>query len=69
MNVTIIHCDECDSPEVLHEQIEGPRTETHMKMSEFAKMDSGPQVSYAVYHYTHYRLVCKECGHIVKYHK
>ena len=69
MNVTIIHCDKCDSPEVLHEQILGPRQERHIKMSEFAKENSGPGMTYDVYYHTNYRLVCKECGHIVKYKK
>lgn len=69
MIVDIIHCDKCDSPEVLHEQVLGPRQEHHIKMSEFAKQNSGPSMTHAVYYYTTYRLVCKECGHIVTYQK
>lgn len=62
----IIHCDKCDSTEVLHEQIVYPKPEQHKTMTQIVEMT---KINYThdVYVYTNYRMVCKSCGHIVKY--
>ena len=62
----IIHCDKCDSQNVLHEQVIAPPQEVHKTMSEVAA-GAGPKMELAVYYYTQYRMVCKDCGHIVRY--
>jgi hypothetical protein len=63
----IIHCDACDSTSVLHEEITGPPQEVHMTMTERANKSS-MTITYDTYIYSHYRMVCKDCGHIVKYY-
>lgn len=65
----IIHCDKCDSTEVLHEQIPPVIQEEHKTMQQIVDGSKMLQMSYDVYCYTHYRMVCKSCGHIVTYHK
>lgn len=62
----IIHCDKCDSTDVLHEQVKGPPIEVHKTMTEMAQQ-SKINITNALYIYTPYRMVCKDCGHIVKY--
>jgi hypothetical protein len=64
---TIIHCDECDSTEVLHERVVAPPADVHLTMSEVVAKAKVPRTVHAVYHYTEYRMVCKGCGHIVRY--
>ena len=63
----IIHCDKCESTDVLHELVTAPPQEVHKTMTEMAKDNSKPRISYDVYIYKNYRMVCKECGHIVRY--
>jgi predicted nucleic-acid-binding Zn-ribbon protein len=65
----IIHCDKCDSTNVLHEQDMVKPQDVHKKMSEVASDSKKMNMIHDVYYYTHYRMVCKECGHIVRYHK
>lgn len=65
----IIHCDKCDSTEVLHEQIPVDIQEEHKTMQQIVDSSKKPEMSYDVYWHTHYRMVCKSCGHIVTYHK
>jgi hypothetical protein len=65
---TIIHCDKCNSDNVLHEQKATPVQEKHYTMTEFIENRSKPSMQYAVYHYTHYRLLCKDCGHKTEYY-
>jgi uncharacterized Zn finger protein len=62
----IIHCDACNGTDVLHEQITRPPQEEHLTMTEMANRPK-TTITYDVYIYTHYRMVCKACGHIVKY--
>lgn len=63
----IIHCDKCDSTEVLHEQIFYPQPDQHLTMTQMAEVSKMGHVSHSVYIHTNYRMVCKSCGHIVKY--
>ena len=64
----IIHCDACDSTDVLHEQIIIPPPEKHLTMTEMANMAKKEVITYDSYIYSHYRMVCKDCGHIVQYY-
>lgn len=68
-DTVIIHCDKCDSTAVLHEEIVSPPTVVHKTMSEVAAPKSNTSFTYDVHHYRLFRMVCKECGHIVKYQK
>jgi uncharacterized Zn finger protein len=63
----IIHCDKCDSTDVLNEAIKTKPFEVHKTMSEIASTANQPKMSYDVFYYTDYRMVCKDCGHIVRY--
>ena len=65
---TVIHCDKCNSDNVLHELKATPVQEEHYTMSEFIEQKSKPSMQYAVYHYTHYILLCKDCGHKTEYY-
>lgn len=65
----IIHCDKCNSPDVLHEEIVSPPQVVHKTMSEVAAPKTNLTFTNCVYHYRQFRLVCKECGHIVRYQK
>ena len=65
--LTIIHCDKCDSTNVLHEQVKTKPQEFHMTMSEMVEKAKKPSMSYDVYYYTRYKMICKDCGHIVEY--
>ena len=63
---TIIHCDKCDSTDVIHEVVEKP-VEEHKTMTEIINDSRTLKAIPAVYVYTNYRMVCKSCGHIVTY--
>ena len=63
----IIHCDACNSTSVLHEQIIAPPQENRLTMTEMANRPK-TTTTYDAYIYGHYRMVCKDCGHIVKYY-
>jgi len=65
----IIHCDACGSADVLHEQIIRPPEEVRLTMTEMANRSKKEVITYDAYIYSHYRMVCKDCGHIVKYYK
>jgi len=65
--IVIIHCDKCNSPEVIHEPVLAPPTEVHKTMSEVKQHGRYSNTSHSVYYFTTYRMVCKECGHIEKY--
>jgi len=65
---TIIHCDKCNSDDVLHHQVPTPVQEEHYTMSEFIENKRKPSMQNAVYYYTHYIIACKSCGYEVKYH-
>lgn len=69
MKVDIIHCDSCDSTNVLHEPKRTVRQESHYTMAQFIEKQKQPQMEYDVYLYTYYILLCKDCGHRVEYHK
>jgi len=62
----IIHCDKCDSIDVLHELVASPPQEVNMTMTEMAGR-SKIRTTYDVYVYKNYRMVCKTCGYIVRY--
>ena len=64
----VIHCDKCDSTDVLHEEIRHKPPEEHKTMSQIVEDSKKPSISYGMLYYTHYRMVCKNCGYIVKYH-
>lgn len=63
----IIHCDECGSTDVLHEEVREAPREVHKTMSDVIASNSRAFISHDVYTYRTYRLVCKECGLIKKY--
>lgn len=65
--IKIIHCDKCDSTNVLHEKVTVKPQEVHLTMSEMVKENSGPKMTYDVYHYTRYKMICKDCGYILEY--
>ena len=65
---TIIHCDKCNSDNVLHEMKRQPVHEEHKTMTEFIEDSKKPSYQHAVYYYTHYLLLCKDCGYKVEYH-
>lgn len=65
--ITIIHCDKCDGAEVIHERVIAPPSTIHLKMSEFVEKEKLPKFSSGAYYHTQYRMVCKGCGHIVRY--
>ena len=68
MNDTlIIHCDKCDSPDVLHEEIVSHPQVVHKTMTEVVAPQSNLTYTNSVYYYRQFRMVCKECGHIVRY--
>ncbi len=69
MIITIIHCDKCDSTDVLHEEVRNKPVENHYTMTEFATKQKSMSADYDVYIYTNYRIICKQCGHIVRYQK
>lgn len=63
----IIHCDKCDSTEVLHEEIEFKPQDEHKTMTQVVERNSSFHSTCDVYCSKNYRMVCKSCGHIVKY--
>ena len=69
MNINIIHCDKCDSTDTLHEVVPAKPQEIHSTMTEFVEKQKSMTATYDVYHYTNYRIICKNCGHIVRYQK
>jgi uncharacterized Zn finger protein len=62
----IIHCDNCTSVDVLHELVALPPREVNLTMTEMAER-SKIRTTHDVYIYRNYRMVCKDCGHIVRY--
>ena len=64
----VIHCDKCNSDNVLHEPVRQPVQEEHKTMSEIVESKNKPQWQNAVYFYTYYILLCKDCGHRVEYY-
>ena len=67
--INIIHCDKCDSASVLHEEVVSKPQEVHVTMTQMAEEEKKPKMSYDVYYYTRYKMICKDCGHIVEYQK
>jgi len=65
----IVHCDTCSSTDVLHEEIVAPPVVVHRTMSEVAAPKSNSTFVNSVYYYRQFRMVCKECGHIVRYQR
>lgn len=65
--INIIHCDKCDSTNVLHEEVKTKPQEIHLTMTEMVKENSRPKMTHSVYYYTRYKMICKDCGHIVEY--
>jgi uncharacterized Zn finger protein len=63
----IIHCDKCNSDNVLHEPVRQPVQEEHVTMTDIVKGSKDSQWQHAVYTYTYYMLLCKDCGHRVEY--
>jgi predicted nucleic-acid-binding Zn-ribbon protein len=68
MTIKIIHCDKCNSTDVLHEQIVEKPFEEHLTMTEVVSESKKLNSVHDVYVYTHYRMVCKNCGYILKYY-
>jgi hypothetical protein len=68
MNIDIIHCDACDSTNVLQEPKRTARNERHFTMTQFIEKHKQPQMQLDVYLYTYYILLCKDCGHRLEYH-
>jgi DNA-directed RNA polymerase subunit M/transcription elongation factor TFIIS len=64
----IIHCDKCDSDNVLHERKREPVQENHRTMTEVVEQSKKMQMVHAVYHYTYWVLLCKDCGHRLEYY-
>ena len=65
----IIHCDKCNSTDVLHEEMPVVLPEEHKTMTQIANNSKNMSMTHDVYYYTNYRMICKSCGHIVKYQK
>ena len=65
----IIHCDKCDSTNVLHEQVMAKPTEVHKTMSDVVNSAREPLFVGEVHYYTRYNMICKDCWHIVEYMK
>ena len=63
----VIHCDKCDSTDVMHELVTLPPREVNLTMTEMTKKMSIGSSTHDVYIYRNYRMVCKDCGHIVRY--
>jgi len=63
----IIHCDKCDSTNVLHEQETSKPVDVHKKMSDVASGASSFNTCHSVYYYRNFKMICKDCGHIVTY--
>jgi DNA-directed RNA polymerase subunit M/transcription elongation factor TFIIS len=64
----IIHCDKCNSDNVLHERKRGPVQENHRTMTEVIEQTKKYNMVNAVYHYQHWILLCKDCGHRLEYY-
>ena len=64
----IIHCDKCNSDNVLHEPKREPVIENHRTMSEVIIQSERPQMVHSVYHYQYWILLCKDCGHRLEYY-
>jgi hypothetical protein len=64
---TIIHCDKCNSVNVLHEIKPSPIQEEHYTMTEYIQLAKQPAYQPAVYYYTQYIILCKDCGHRMEY--
>ena len=63
-----ILCDQCKSDNVLHELKRfPPQPPEEVSMSDFISKQKTPSMEYAVYTYTHYILLCKECGYKKEY--
>lgn len=67
--ITVIHCDKCDSTEVLHEVVVPKPEYEHLTMSDIVTRTNTSSWTHGAYHYTQYRMICKDCGHIVRYQK
>jgi hypothetical protein len=65
---TIIHCDKCDSIDVLHELKRQPVQEEHKTMQEVAERAKHANMVHALYYYSYWILLCKDCGHRVEYY-
>jgi hypothetical protein len=50
----IIHCDKCDSDNVLHEPKREPVHENHRTMAEVIEQSKKMQIQHMVYHYQMY---------------
>lgn len=68
MTKTIIHCDKCDSTDVLHELKRQPVQEEHKTMSEVMEASKKMQTTHGVYYYAYWILLCKACGHRLEYY-
>jgi len=64
----IIHCDKCNSDNVLHEPKREPVQENHRTMAEVVEQSKTPQITLAVYTYRYWILLCKDCGYRLEYY-
>ena len=64
---TIIHCDKCNSTDILHGIIQPEPVEVHKTMSEMVNKTGQHFGVPAVYYYTQYSMTCKDCGHQARY--
>lgn len=65
---TIIHCDKCDSTDVLHEPKRERVQEIHTTMSNLIEQSKKMQTAHGAYYYTYWILLCKACGHRLEYY-
>lgn len=65
--ILIIHCDKCDSTNVLYEMVVAKPPEVHKTMQQVVEDSKKAQIHYDVYYCTRYKMICKDCGHIVEY--
>lgn len=62
-----ITCDKCGGHVIEH--TDPPKVVTEkISMKDYITMKNKPQYDHAVYYYTHYSLICTNCGHIERYH-
>ena len=67
---TIIHCDKCDSTNVIHEQVVFKPQELHKKMTEIVEESKNSKTTFDVYYFTNtYKMICKDCAYFLEYQK
>lgn len=66
--MTIIQCDKCSGKDVERFEKKGKPIEPEVKtMTDFIKGSSNLICTPAIYHYTTWVLLCKDCGHRIEY--